>query len=98
MAQDQQRSRNGARPRLVGASNNQGRQLPSAAPISLRPREQDLIRLVVHAASNKEIASVLGLTVSSVETYLSRLYERVGARNRVDLALRAQRERWLEDG
>ena len=66
-------------------------------PIGLSAREKDLVRLVSAAASNKEIASVLGLTVASVETYLSRLYERVGVRGRLELALRAQHESWLDD-
>jgi two-component system competent response regulator ComA len=63
--------------------------------VPLRPRERALIQLVLSACSNKEIASVLGLAESSVETYLSRLYERLGVRSRLELALRAEHERWL---
>jgi DNA-binding NarL/FixJ family response regulator len=92
---ERRRHRAEASPSRDGASKR--RAITAGAPVLLRPREKDLVRLVSLAASNKEIARLLGLAVTSVETYLSRLYQRVGVRNRVELAVRSQQERWLED-
>jgi DNA-binding CsgD family transcriptional regulator len=39
----------------------------------LSPREQEIVRLVAEGKSNKEISSVLAISVRTVETYRSRL-------------------------
>jgi len=46
--------------------------------------------------SNDEIASDLGISRKTVEAHLSRLFARAGALSRTELAIRAERERWLD--
>jgi DNA-binding CsgD family transcriptional regulator len=48
------------------------------------------------ARSNEEIAAAFRTQRKTVETQLSRLYERLGVASRVDLAIRAEREGWLD--
>jgi DNA-binding CsgD family transcriptional regulator len=50
----------------------------------LTPREVEVLRHVVAGATNKEIASALGLAVSTVERHLVNLYTKIGARGRAD--------------
>jgi DNA-binding NarL/FixJ family response regulator len=64
--------------------------------VSLTPRERDLVGLVLAARSNDEIAAAFNTQRKTVEAQLSRLYERVGVGSRVELAIRAEREGWLE--
>ncbi len=64
--------------------------------VTLSARERDLVRQVMAARSNAEIATALRTRRKTVETQLSRLYERLGVASRVDLAIRAEREGWLE--
>jgi DNA-binding NarL/FixJ family response regulator len=65
--------------------------------VSLSPREQDVVWLVVDGASNDEIGARLGISSRTVESHLRRLFERVGVASRTELAARALREGWLED-
>ncbi len=46
---------------------------------------------------NDEIAGRLGITRKGDEAHLSRLYERAAVSSRTELAVRAERERWLDD-
>jgi len=64
--------------------------------IALSPRERDVLRLVLAGCSNDEVAGRLGISAKTVEVYLSRLYARFGAMSRTELALRADREGWLD--
>jgi len=50
-------------------------------------RENQLITLVSQGLKNKEIASVLEISEGTVKVYLSRLFEKVGVRDRFELAL-----------
>jgi two-component system, NarL family, nitrate/nitrite response regulator NarL len=56
-------------------------------PISLSKRQSELISLLVQGLKNKEIATALGISEGTVKAYLTTLYEKVGARDRFDLAL-----------
>jgi DNA-binding NarL/FixJ family response regulator len=67
-----------------------------AGPAALTARELDLVRLVAEGWSNDEIATRLSLSRKTVEAYLSRLFERWGVVTRTELALRAEREGWLD--
>lgn len=55
--------------------------------IRLTRRESDLICLLVQGLKNKEIATVLGLTEGTVKVYLCKLFQKVGAKDRFELAL-----------
>ena len=64
--------------------------------VKLTDREQDIVRLVLAGRSNDEIAGELHTSRKTVEYHLSRLYERFGIMTRVELALRADHEGWLD--
>ncbi|MCX7968003.1 MAG: response regulator transcription factor [Armatimonadetes bacterium] len=57
---------------------------PSVQTLSLRERE--VLRLVAEGMSNKEIASKLHLSVQTVKVYLTRIFHKLGVRNRVEAA------------
>ena len=71
------------RPRMVGR-------------IHLTAREHDVVRLVADGQSNDEIGATLGIGSKTVETHLSRIFERFGVSSRTELAARAVREGWLD--
>ncbi len=56
-------------------------------PIHLSKRQSELVDLLVQGLKNKEIAATLGISEGTVKAYLTTLYEKVGARDRFDLAL-----------
>ena len=62
----------------------------------LSRRERDVVQLVADGRSNDEIGAALGITTKTVEGHLRRLFERLGAQSRTELATRAVREGWLE--
>ncbi len=59
----------------------------STQRVSLSPREGQLISLLAQGLKNKEIAETLGISEGTVKVYLSRLYQKVGAKDRLELAL-----------
>ncbi len=62
----------------------------------LTAREHDVVRLVADGRSNDEIGASLGIGSKTVETHLSRIFERFGVSSRTELAARAVREGWLD--
>jgi DNA-binding NarL/FixJ family response regulator len=54
----------------------------------LTPTERHVAELAAGGRSNKEIARVLHITVSTVEAHLSRAYAKLGVRSRAQLASR----------
>jgi len=54
----------------------------------LTPTERQVAELAAEGRSNKEIARVLHVTVSTVEAHLSRVYAKLGVRSRSQLASR----------
>lgn len=69
----------------------------SQAPApDLSARERGIVEHIQSGKSNDEIAVVMGLSRKTVEASLSRLYERLGVLSRAELAIRADREGWLE--
>jgi DNA-binding NarL/FixJ family response regulator len=55
------------------------------------PRETDIVRLVGKGLGNKEIASKLGVSVTTVRSHLNSVYDKLGPASRVELALLAAR-------
>lgn len=62
----------------------------------LSQREREIIAGVVGGRSNDEISGDLGISRKTVEWHLSRLFERFDVMSRVELAMRAEREGWLD--
>jgi DNA-binding CsgD family transcriptional regulator len=65
--------------------------------VGLSDREAEVVRLVAVGYSNKEVASRLGLSVKTVETYKTRSMRKLGAHGRVDLVRYAARCGWFRD-
>ncbi|MFN0186216.1 MAG: LuxR C-terminal-related transcriptional regulator [Aquabacterium sp.] len=59
---------------------------PVAAGALLSPRERAVAQCVARGLTDKQIARELGVAVSSVRTYLNRLFDKTGARRRSGLA------------
>ena len=56
------------------------------ASAALSPREREVAQAVQRGLTDKQIARELGLSVSSVRTYLGRLFDKTGATRRAGLA------------
>ncbi|HYU95945.1 MAG TPA: response regulator transcription factor [Sphingomicrobium sp.] len=56
---------------------------------ALAPRERELIRYVRQGLRNREIAKSLGVTEGTVKVYLHAIFEKLGVKNRTELAIRA---------
>jgi DNA-binding NarL/FixJ family response regulator len=56
-------------------------------PVRLSKRQSQLVGLLVQGLKNKEIGATLGISEGTVKAYLTTLYEKVGARDRFELAL-----------
>lgn len=65
----------------------------ASAGKALTPTEQRVAELVAEGRSNKEVAAALFVTVKAVEANLSRVYVKLDARSRSELAHRFPRER-----
>lgn len=72
----------------------------SGRPVKVSRREDELITLISQGLKNKEIASVMDITEGTVKVYLSRLFGKLGARDRFELALIGLRnsQTWIELG
>jgi DNA-binding NarL/FixJ family response regulator len=69
---------------------------PPGAPArdtGLSPRELDVVRLVAQGSTNAEIAERLFITVGTVKTHLASVQTKLQARNRVEIAAWAWRQR-----
>lgn len=56
--------------------------------IPLTHREQQITKLIIGGYKNKEIAWLLGVQCSTVETLIQRIMEKLHARDRVDIVRR----------
>lgn len=61
--------------------------IASAKTVSLTRREAQLVSLLAQALKNKEIATTLNVTENTVKAYLSRLFQKLGVKDRLELAL-----------
>ena len=63
----------------------------SRPPFGLTPREREVLSLVVEGCGNKEIAQRFAVSEETIKHHLTRMFEKVGAANRLQLALVATR-------
>lgn len=63
---------------------------------ALAPRERELIKCVAKGLRNRDIAKQLGVTEGTVKVYLHGVFDKLGVRNRTELAIRANE--FLADG
>lgn len=66
-------------------------QVPARGACPLSTREMDVLRLVSHGLSNREVGRALSLTDSSVRENVRRILLKVGAKNRTEAATYALR-------
>jgi DNA-binding NarL/FixJ family response regulator len=64
-------------------------QILTSKRVLLTQRERQVMSLIAQGLKNKEIAYALTLTESTVKVYLSRLFDKVGVHDRLELALLA---------
>ncbi len=67
--------------------NSLSMMLLEARPVRLSKRQSELIYLLAQGLKNKEIAGVLGISEGTVKAYLTALFEKMGAKDRFELAL-----------
>ena len=62
----------------------------------LTPREEEVVKLVAEAHTNKEIADILGLAEKTAENHRSNAMRKLGMRDRVELVRYAIRRGLIE--
>jgi DNA-binding NarL/FixJ family response regulator len=67
-----------------------------AEPQELTPREQEVVKLIAEAHTNKEIAEILHLSEKTVESHRARVLQKLGMRDRVELVRYAIRRGLVE--
>jgi DNA-binding NarL/FixJ family response regulator len=65
-------------------------------PGELTPREQEVVKLIAEAHTNKEIAEILHLSEKTVESHRARVLQKLGMRDRVELVRYAIRQGLVE--
>jgi DNA-binding NarL/FixJ family response regulator len=65
-------------------------------PGVLTPREEEVVKLIAEAHTNKEIAEILHLSEKTVESHRARVLQKLGMRDRVELVRYAIRQGLVE--
>jgi DNA-binding NarL/FixJ family response regulator len=65
-------------------------------PSELTPREQEVVKLIAEAHTNKEIAEILHLSEKTVESHRANVLQKLGMRDRVELVRYAIRHGLVE--
>jgi DNA-binding NarL/FixJ family response regulator len=74
--------------RLLAAFADAGRDEPPAQPVEpLTDREEEVLASLAGGRTNVEIAQELHISLSTVKTHLASLMRKLGARNRVEIAI-----------
>jgi len=58
-------------------------------PVSLTPREQSVLQLLVRGKSNKEIAATLGVTERTIKFHVSAIFTKLAVANRTEAVTKA---------
>ena len=73
---------------ISGGSEVAAAQKPAhSKTVSLTNRESQLVTLLAQGLKNKEIAACIGITEGTVRIYLSKLFAKIGARDRFEVAV-----------
>ena len=74
--------------RLLSTFARTGRTAPPAQPIDpLTEREEQVLLTIARGRTNAEIAAELHISLSTVKTHIGSLMAKLGARNRVEVAM-----------
>jgi DNA-binding NarL/FixJ family response regulator len=74
---------------LVSSPKPEATALAVKQPFGLTPREREVVALVVAGDPNKEIARKCAVSEETVKHHLTRIFDKVGASNRLELAMLA---------
>ncbi|MDB6069606.1 MAG: response regulator receiver [Verrucomicrobiales bacterium] len=66
-----------------------------ATPVSLSPREREMLALIVEGLTAKEIADRLGVSIHTIDTHTRHLFKKLEVRSRAAAVARALRERMV---
>lgn len=73
---------------IIGGESLMGSARPAdSKTVPLTKRESQLVTLLAQGLRNKEIAACLGITEGTVRIYLSKLFAKLGARDRLEVAV-----------
>jgi len=59
----------------------------ASGPFNLTPREMDIVRTISEGRTNQEIAESLSISLSTVKHYVTRVFDKLGVFNRVELVI-----------
>lgn len=85
-----ERGRSWMDPELANRARELAETFGATSRPALAPRERQLIRFVRQGLRNRQIASELGVTEGTVKAYLHAVFDKLGVKNRTELALRAE--------
>ena len=71
------------------AGDPRGQALQQRAAVSLTGKERNILELVAHGKSNKEMAKLLGITPETVKSYMRNIFAKLGVDNRAQAAVAA---------
>jgi predicted ATPase/class 3 adenylate cyclase/DNA-binding CsgD family transcriptional regulator len=77
--------------RPTQASSGSRARTRARLPDGLTVREGDVLRLIAAGATSQEIANALTITVNTVETHITHVYQKIGARGRAEATAYALR-------
>jgi DNA-binding NarL/FixJ family response regulator len=85
--------------RLLEAFAGAGPTTPPQQPVeALTDREEQILAAVARGRTNSEIANELYITLSTVKTHIANLMAKLGARNRVEIAMWAYETNRVRNG
>ncbi|MET7335122.1 response regulator transcription factor [Nonomuraea sp. NPDC005650] len=82
---------------IVDYARSRSRPRPGPSPFgALTEREREVVAAIVQGMSNEEIAAALFLSRATVKTYLSRLFLKLGVRDRTQLVILAYESGYVD--
>jgi len=81
---------------LTGLRNKSARGSALEKAVKLSVREKQIVQHLMHARTNREIASEMLLSEKTVKYYMSGLMNKLNARNRLEVVLEAQKKGSLD--
>ena len=85
---------------LIGAVRDvlPSRTSPKMANSSLTPREREVMEAIVGGRTNRDIAKGFSISQQTVKHHITKIFEKLGVSNRVELALLAVKHQLVETG
>jgi DNA-binding NarL/FixJ family response regulator len=74
---------------LVRTYSTTSGSVPNKPRLSLTRREREVLALVVEGCTNKEIATKFTVSEETIKHHLTRMFDKAGASNRLELAMKA---------